>query len=632
MAVPLEQFIERLLQSGLMPEADVQSFIETLPAEKQPKDTAALAKELVQAKKLTKYQAQAIYSGKAGGLVFGEYVVLDKIGEGGMGVVLKARHRRMDRLVAIKILPAASVDSAEAIQRFYREVKAAAKLSHPNIVTSHDAGEHQGMHFLVMEFVEGKDLASIAKERGPLPVREAMGYIVQAARGLQYAHEEGVVHRDIKPANLLRDKKGTIKILDMGLARFAGSEPSLGGGDRLTTTGQVMGTCDYMAPEQAEDTHAADHRADIYSLGCTLYRLVTGGAPYPRDTLMKILMAHREAPIPSLAKQREDVPPEVDAIFQKMVAKRPDDRYQSMLEVVAALDAVLGDRTTVSSSSTTSGDQGDPSLEEVLSFLNQPVKATVQVKQASAATEETIDQHIERETGSKLVKPAASAAPSRTKKSAAAWLKPPKLWLSIGGGLVGLVVLLAVIISLRTKDGTLIVEVDDPQATITVLDEKAEVVVQRKGDKGTIHLSVPAGRGKIRLEKNGDEIFAQEFTLVAGGQEYIKAKFVAKLAPKPPAARPTTDEAPNSWTLPNGWRFGPPVNLGPTINSSGSLALRAGQLCAESQKNMAQPTGPATPIPRQCRTARLGEPGYAYSGSGLPLVSGASQISTRPRM
>ena len=295
MAVTVEQFIVRLTQSGLMSAAEVSTFQDSLPPDKRPKDVQQLARALVQHGKLTKYQAQAVYEGKTKGLVFGEYVVLDKLGEGGMGVVLKAQHRRMKRLVAIKILSSAAMKQAGAVERFHREVEAAAKLEHPNIVTAHDAGEHQGMHYLAMQYVDGKDLASIVRDHGPLPVvRQAVEYILQAARGLQYAHSKGIVHRDIKPGNLLLDKEGTVKILDMGLALIAGAEAALGGPERLTATGQVMGTCDYMSPEQALDSHVADHRTDIYALGCTLYRLLTGHPPYQGETLMQILLAHRE--------------------------------------------------------------------------------------------------------------------------------------------------------------------------------------------------------------------------------------------------------------------------------------------------------------------------------------------------
>lgn len=273
------------------------------------------------------FQASCLWRGKTRGLVLGEYVVEDKIGQGGMGVVCKARPGRMDRVVALKTLPAEAMREAEAVQRFYREVRAAARLSHPNIVTAYDAGECQGLHYLVMEYVDGRDLATLVKEHGPLPWVQAVECVLQAARGLAYAHSQGVVHRDIQPGNLLVDRQGE------GTTE-----------EQLTGTGQVMGTCDYMAPEQAVSTHRVDHRADIYSLGCTLYRLLTGEAPYRGQTLVEVLLAHREAPIPWLRERRPDVPEELEGIFRRMVAKRPEEQYGTMEEVIGELEGVWGTR------------------------------------------------------------------------------------------------------------------------------------------------------------------------------------------------------------------------------------------------------------------------------------------------
>lgn len=264
----------------------------------------------------------------------GDYTLLEIIGSGGMGTVYKAIHRTMDRLVALKTLPPALTESPDALRRFRREAQAVARLSHPNIVVAHDAGEADGVHFLVMELIEGEDLARLVRNQGPLPVEEAVNCVLQAARGLEYAHGVGVIHRDIKPSNLLLDKDGTIKILDLGLARFHTAEQPTD----LTGSGNVLGTIDYMAPEQAANTKHADHRADIYSLGCTLYYLLTGRPVYGGETTVERLLAHREQPIPSLQAACSGISRDLDRIFQKMVAKRPEDRFQSMGEVIRVLE------------------------------------------------------------------------------------------------------------------------------------------------------------------------------------------------------------------------------------------------------------------------------------------------------
>ena len=282
----------------------------------------------------------------APGATLGNYRILATLGEGGMGVVLKAQHVRMERIVALKVLRGQATESPAAIKRFQQEVKAAARLVHPNIVTAYDADEVQGVHFLVMEFVDGQNLADYLAARGRLELTQTIDFITQTATGLAYAHSKGIVHRDIKPGNLLVDKEGVIKILDMGLASIR--EPREGSDAAstdlqadVTQANQLLGTFDYMPPEQAEDPRKVDPRADIYSLGCTLYRLLSGQLPYRGDSPIKKILAHRDHPIPSLKEARADIPGEVDRITQKMMAKRAEDRYQTMAELLADLDGCL---------------------------------------------------------------------------------------------------------------------------------------------------------------------------------------------------------------------------------------------------------------------------------------------------
>ena len=264
----------------------------------------------------------------------GEYDLLEELGGGGMGRVFKATHRKMNRTVAVKLLPESLVQSPESVERFRREIQALARLSHPHIVAVHDAGAADGTHYYVMDWIDGEDLARLVKEHGPMPVEQALDCIVQAARGLEYAHAAGVVHRDVKPSNLIVDRDGTVKILDLGIARF---QPATEAADDLTKTGCVLGTVDYMPPEQALNTRRADHRADVYSLGCTLYFLLTGQPMFGGDTVMERLVAHREHPVPSLRKACPAVPEWLDRVFRKMVAKKPEDRYQSAAALISDL-------------------------------------------------------------------------------------------------------------------------------------------------------------------------------------------------------------------------------------------------------------------------------------------------------
>ena len=433
MALSLKQFVQQLEDSGIISGDTLKDFI---PPKASHQDVEELARELIRQKKLTKYQAEEVHRGRAKSLVLGNYVLSEKIGAGGMGLVFKAEHRRMHRTVAIKLLPPHMTKDVAAIARFEREVTAAAKLRHPNIVAADDADCANGVHFLVMEMVEGSDLSALVKKNGPFSVEKSVNYVLQAAKGLEFAHHEGVVHRDIKPANLLLDKKGVVKILDMGLARLNGNVDTPKQAE-LTSTGMLMGTVDYMAPEQALNTKMADARADIYALGCSLYYLLTGKATYDGDSLMAKLLAHRDQTIPSLSAVRSEVPEQVEAVFKKMVAKTVQDRYQTMAEVIVELE-----RCMVSSPTSVSIQQPATTAFEdgTFNFLKKP-----------------------HEKRSMLAKPPQKSA---TGKSGSGKHR----FALIGAAFVGIAILGGIIVSLQTKDGTLIVEVDQPDANVQVLD------------------------------------------------------------------------------------------------------------------------------------------------------------------
>ena len=268
------------------------------------------------------------------------FEILGKLGEGGMGLVYKARQVNLDRLVALKIIPPQHWHRPDAVQRFYREAQAAARLSHPNIFTIFHADQMDDIHYLVMEYVEGIDLDRLVKESGCLGIAQACDYVRQAALGLQHLYERGMVHRDIKPANLMVTYTGSVvKILDLGLARFA---PTTSDGQPvaglLTATGVFVGTADFVAPEQAADSHDSDIRSDLYSLGCTFYFLLTGQVPFPGDNVAAKLQQHRgHTPVP-VEQLRPETPQGVAEIIRNLMTKRRKDRFGTPAELAAALE------------------------------------------------------------------------------------------------------------------------------------------------------------------------------------------------------------------------------------------------------------------------------------------------------
>lgn len=271
------------------------------------------------------------------GDVLGPYRILSKLGQGGMGAVYKATHSKLDKVVALKVLSSQVTRLSDAVTRFEREMRAVGKLEHPHIVRAMDAGEIGGVHYLAMEYVDGIDLQVLVKSRGCFSVVNACKAIRQSAMALVAAHGAGLVHRDIKPSNLLLGKNGQIKLLDLGLALLADDVHTSAD---LTTAGQSFGTPDYMAPEQWEDAHAADTRTDLYALGCTLFFLLVGRAPYATEqyrTAVGKMKGHVTGTIPSLRAARADVPEPVAAIYERLLAKSPSDRFQTAAELVEAL-------------------------------------------------------------------------------------------------------------------------------------------------------------------------------------------------------------------------------------------------------------------------------------------------------
>ena len=316
------------------------------PALQGVEDPKAAARWLIEKGWITPFQAEALLREKPRAILIEDYLLLDRIGAGGMGVVYKARHVRMDRIVALKVLARQVMQTPSAVERFYREVRASAKLHHPNVVLAYDASECQGVHYLVMEYVEGGDLAGLVEREGPMPLGRALRCVRQAAEALAYAHEHGIIHRDVKPANLLMTPSGQVKLLDLGLARLREAEAQ-GQDLSLTKTGHLLGTAAYMAPEHAANPRHADHRSDIYSLGCTMYRLITGQSPFSGTTVIEVIVAGREQPTPDLRLALNSDPihdgylADVQAVFERMLAKRPEDRYQTMGAVIQDLDVLL---------------------------------------------------------------------------------------------------------------------------------------------------------------------------------------------------------------------------------------------------------------------------------------------------
>jgi hypothetical protein len=453
--------------------------------------------------------------------------IVRELGRGGMGVVYQAEHRLMERPVAIKVINQSLLANPEALQRFRREVKAAAQLAHPHIVAAYDAEQAGDLHMLVMEYVEGASLAQVLEQKGPLSIPHACHYVHQAALGLQHACDKGMVHRDIKPQNLMLTPRGVVKILDFGLTRLAGEGTRLGG---LTQLDTVMGTPEYIAPEQATDARHADIRADIYSLGCTLYCLLAGRVPFQEDTALQTILAHLEQEPPPLRTLRSEVPPALAAVVERMMAKDPAQRYQTPAEVADALLPF-----------TKPGAKAGPAAVPIVS---------PEVAAPGTGTKwpgDTSRVPVPR-------KPAATPPPAR--KTEAVWAEPfddsegeiieprqprhhepdepaagGRRWLLLGVAITVVVMalgaaLLAIILhSGKTEDGLLVIVVNEPNADVLVDGKTAALTWSNDGKTGEIR--VPPGTHQVQIRKDGFTPHEEQVTVPEGGQETIRLRLVA---------------------------------------------------------------------------------------------------------
>jgi tetratricopeptide (TPR) repeat protein/tRNA A-37 threonylcarbamoyl transferase component Bud32 len=446
-----------------------------------------------------------------------KFRIVRELGKGGMGVIYLAEHRVLDKPVALKVINPTLLDNPDTLARFHVEARAAAKLDHQNIARAYDADRAGDLHFLVLEFVEGVSLAHLVEKKGPLSVTAACHCVSQVAMALQHAYEQGMVHRDIKPHNLMLTPRGQVKVLDFGLARLRSERQASA---RLTQLDSFMGTPEYVSPEQAEDARKADTRSDIYSLGCTLYALLTGQPPFAEGTATQIVLAHIEKdPVP-VHEVRPDVPAEVSAVVARMLAKDPKQRYQQPVEVVRALAPFIKA-------------EGRPAAAGAAALPPARAASTGTVVGSDTNKGEKVGQEASRRPAK------GTAAAHALRKSVdreqeavgpAQWWKRPGV-LAIAA--VGTLVLLAgIIVAVTTSDGsTLVVEVNEPNPEILVNGEK--ITVTWKGGGMRAEISRVSDRAEVTVRKDGFEVIGRK-PEVKDGKRVLRVTLV----PKPPLLGP----------------------------------------------------------------------------------------------
>jgi tRNA A-37 threonylcarbamoyl transferase component Bud32 len=459
---------------------------------------------------------------------FGRYRVLRELGRGGMGVVYQARHTVMNRQVVIKVVNKALLDNPDAMERFRREVQAAAQLSHPNIVTAYDAEQAGDTHFLVMEFVPGQSLAEVLHKKGPLPVVHACHYVRQAALGLQHAHERGMVHRDIKPHNLMLTPKGQVKVLDFGLAKVVSEgRPK----QTLTALNSYMGTPEYTAPEQATDARSADIRADLYSLGCTLYCLLAGHPPFREETAVKAILAHLEQEPRPLPELRPDVPAALWAVVARLLAKDPARRYQTPGEVARALAPFCKKGQRVGSG---------PAAAPSAASSRRGTVATINTGQSPRVPAPAVKG---RAPSPAAGEPATQPGPATL---AARRRLPGRTWLALGVAALALAVTLGSVIYVSTNKGTIKIELIDPKSEVEIAVDGDTVSLTRLDEP----LRLKVGDHALVVTGKTFETVSRSFTVKRGDNPVLRITLPddkqAAEKPSPPAWVPLV---PSEWQL-----------------------------------------------------------------------------------
>ncbi|HKI21565.1 MAG TPA: protein kinase, partial [Isosphaeraceae bacterium] len=483
-----------------------------------------------------------------------DYEVIRELGRGGMGVVYLAQNKLMGRPEVLKVVGSHLIERPGVLDRFLREIRSAAKLHHTNIVTAYAALRLGESLILAMEYVDGLDLAKMVKTKGPLPIAHACSFIHQAALGLQHAHERGMVHRDIKPANLIlapEGKKAVVKVLDFGLAKVT-SEGQADSG--LTREGQMLGTPDYIAPEQIRDAQSADIRADIYSLGCTFYYLLTGGPPFRGDSLWDLYQAHFSMDAGPLNLVRPEIPVELAALVAKMMAKEPGRRFQTPGEVAQALTpffkkgsvAVKGANAEISQAGQPGATQSAPRPVSVptrpamertpapVSGARNPgptqpgsiVEGLIDLRETQPLFDRILDTPLP------VAAPAASRRnlrPWSTAYEKLSWSGPRAWWAAAGVLLLGFVVAWAVVLRVKTANG--IIELVNLPKDAEVLVDGEEVAVTWPGGGKPAVVTLTAGKHKIMVKKDGLEISGDEVTVQAEGREKFTVRFVPPTKP-----------------------------------------------------------------------------------------------------